>query len=270
MRTRISIFVLCIVAGISAATTFVYFDNYAAVLEARNDRSIASTASWLFLYFVLSGLLIPLAAAIWPKPATMFPALIHAASYVSLVTILAVTSRPGHGSAGAVFVPLIWLILVVVLAFELAMIAIALSRKREQLSGMAILFVFPGLIAAFLGGWFIGMVTWSETLPQQVVAAAEKMAVGRPYCLEANNKPVDSRRELTALLMLAPSNGGFEPYFHSLMVIGSGDRRVYANWSFRKGGFELISDRARAGFNLDDDLRCTPTENFPSRLIRTP
>lgn len=266
MRIRISIFVLCIVAGISAAVTFAYFDNYAAVLEARNDRSIASTASWLLLYFVLSGLLIPLAAAIWPRPATMFPAFIHAASYVSLVTILAVTSRPGHGSAGTVFVPLIWLILVVVLAVELAMIATALSRKREQLPSMAILFAFPGLIAAFLGGWLIGVVTWSETLPVRVITSAEEMAVGRPYCLETNNKPVNSRRDLTALLMLAPSNGGFEPYFHSLMVIGSGDRRVYANWSFRKGGFELVSDAARAGFHLDDDPRCTPTENFPSRL----
>lgn len=266
MRIRISILVLCIVAGISAAMTFAYFDNYAAVLEARNDRSIASTASWLFLYFVLSGLLIPLAAAIWPKPATMFPAFIHAASYVSLVTILAATSRPGHGSAGAVFVPLIWLILVVVLAFELAMIAIALSRKREQLSGMAILFAFPGLIAAFLGGWLIGVVTWSEMLPEQVIAAAKERAAGKSSCLEVNNKAVERRRDLTALSMLAPNNGGFEPYFHSLMVIGSGDRRVYANWSFRMGGFELISDRARAGFNLDDDPRCTPTENFLSRL----
>lgn len=266
MRTRISIFVLCIVAGISAAVTFAYFDNFAAVLEARNDRSIASTASWLFLYFVLSGLLLPFAAAIWLRPATIFPAFIHAASYVSLVTILAVTSRPGHGSAGAVFVPLIWLILVVVLAFELAIIAIALSRKREQLSGMAILFAFPGLTAAFLGGWFIGVVTWSETLPRQVVAAAEKMAAGRPFCLEANGKPVDGLRDLIALSMLAPSNGGFEPHFHGLMVIGSSQERTYANWSFRSGSFEPIPEAVAIGHHLDEESRCTPSENFLAGL----
>jgi hypothetical protein len=128
-------------------------------------------------------------------------------------------------------------------------------------------FIFGGLTAALLSGWFAGLLIWSTMLPQRIIAAAETAAGDRPYCIDLEKGPASSASGLRGPRMRATNDHGWTWSFHALLVIGEAADRRYMNWSYRSGRFETVSEHAREGLHLDKIVRCSPIPHFARGLL---
>lgn len=265
MKIPVIVF-LSIATAFSAFTTFSYFHNFVALTAGRRDPPLGDHFILLLNSLLLSAPVILVFVVIWPVRALIVASSAHAAIFVSLLTITTITFRPGHGSFGDSVAPIILTVLWLILAVEFVMIFIALARSWEDRPGVASLSTFSCLTVPLVGGWALGVLAWSETLPTKVIEFAEAFAGSRSYCLEADGEPVDSRRDLVAWSMLAANRGGYSANFHALMVIGYETERTYANWSYRLGRFVPVSEDARANIHLDREVKCEPSEHFLLKL----
>lgn len=259
MTARIGV-VLFALTVLSALATFAYFANFSVLTEGTRSPPLAVPWISLLVSLLLSAPIMLVAVVIWPIRTLIVVASVHAAIFLSLLTVTSITSRPGQ-SLGDSLAPLILAVLWIICAVEFVVIFIALDRSREVELRATFLSTFAGFAMPLVGGWTLGVLIWSETLPAEVIESAEAMAGSKPYCVEMGGRPVDSRRDLVAWSMLAPNNGGYPPYFHALMAIGSGLERSYANWSYRHGRLLPISEKARAALHLDSKATCVPSEH---------
>jgi hypothetical protein len=253
------------VTAFLAVLTFTYFNNFVALTAGRRGPPFADFFISLLHSLLLSAPVILVAGVIWPIRALIVVSAAHAAIFFTFLTIVSITFRPGHSSFGDSVAPAILMVLWLILAFEFAMIFIALGRSQTG-PGVVFLSTFAALAGPLIGGWVLGVLAWSETLPAKVIESAEAMADSQPYCVDVVGRSVESRRDLVAWSMLAPKNGGYSNYFHAVMAIGYGSERSYANWSYRHGRFLPVSERSRAGLHLDRFVKCVPTEHFLLKL----
>ena len=264
MKAKV-VFVLFIVTVVSALATLTYFNNFSAFVEGGRSPPLAGLWLTVLIALLLLAPFILVAVVIWPIGALIVVSSAHSAIFFSLLTITSITFRPDK-SLGGSLAPLILTVLWLTLAVEFVMIFIALGRSREVELRATFLSTFASFAMPLIGGWALGVLAWSETLPAQVIESAEITAGSRPYCVEADGEPVDSRRDLVAWSMLAANRGGYSANFHALMVIGSETERTYANWSYRLGRFVPISGDARANLHLDREVKCEPSEHFLLKL----
>jgi len=264
MRTKV-VAILFWVTAFSALATFTYFNNFSALIEGMRSPPLAGLWLTVLIALLLSAPFILVAAVIWPIRALIVVSSAHAAIFFSLLTITSITFRPDK-SLGGSLAPLILTVLWLVLVVESVMIFVALGRSREVELRAAFLSTFASFAMPLIGGWALGVLIWSETLPTKVTEAAELTAGSSPYCVEVDGEPVDSRRDLVAWSMLAANRGGYSANFHALMVIGSERERTYANWSYRLGRFVPVSEEVRANIHLDREVKCEPSDHFLLKL----
>ena len=99
-------------------------------------------------------------------------------------------------------------------------------------------------------------------MQSKVISAAELAARKEPYCLEVDDKPVNSRRKLTAASMPAEKTGGYTWNFHALLVIGQGETRRYMNWSYRRARFDHVREESHPRQRLDQQVTCVVAPHF--------
>ena len=255
--------ILIAIALFCAVVTTYYFENYPAFAAGGRDPPLYG--AWaLALGFLLT--LCPLvwgSALVAPAQVTFTILSVHAALYSVLLVITGLTDSPGHSSPGDALAAGIWSILVVVLVAEAAVAATVIARmKKISSETKGLPFVYLGLTTAVLGGWFVGVLIWSATLPQLVVGAAETAAADRPYCIDLESGPARAAGDLTGINMRARNDNGWIWHFHALLVIEDVADRSYMNWSYRTGRFEPVSESAREGLHLDRDVKCAPAAHL--------
>jgi hypothetical protein len=236
-----------------AAITGYSLINYPAVADQLSTAGI-----WAIGLLLLAAPVIWIVVLVRPVPVTLVALRLHAALY-SVLLVIAYLSESRHHSGPLGFVILLtWLVLIFVLAVEALVAAATWVRMR----GVKVPpFVYLGLTATLLGGWFCGVLIWSMLLPSRVIAAAEAAAQDRPYCIDLEKGPARSAGDLSGLNMRASNHDGWSWNFHALLVIGDTDRR-YMNWSYRTGRFEPVSDSAREGLHLERIAQCAPKIHF--------
>ncbi len=265
-RYRNWVFALVTIALCSAIASFEFFTNYPALISGDN-RFVNSDPLTVILLFSAAAVALLGAAILFPSKASIAAAKIYAALWAALVIVSYITLEPGHSSPGGGLVVATEILFVGILIFELVIIQVATSRLPQadrELSKSP--WLFTGVTAALVGGWAAGVLAWSETVPAHVVAAAEKEAGDRPYCLDVVGDPARSLRDLTGRSMHATNYSGWTYQFHALLVAGEGADRTYSNWSYRTGRFETVSDHARDGLHLDEGRHCQPAPHFARDL----
>jgi hypothetical protein len=110
-----------------------------------------------------------------------------------------------------------------------------------------------------------------------IVAQAQHLANGRPYCIEASEgqfgqyRPIGSLLELNALTLQAPYVGssgsiGFAQFtFHALLAIDNGRAPEWRNWSYWNQRFDELTaqqEKANGLFRVE----CQPKLNFVWKL----
>ena len=189
--------------------------------------------------------LIPMAFAAFDRSAAAINAMqVHLALLASLTLLSWLTTRPGHSSLGDSLVWQVYGLVFVVIVVELAVLwgAWAMCRQDDRPAAH----LLPGLLAAVLGGFFVGAFFWAATVPAVVLNAAGKVARDRPYCLYVVGKPATSTFDLTGFRMVAPTDGNYTWSFHGLMVVDDGrGGEELLNWSYRAGDFRRLPDGFR-------------------------
>lgn len=244
---------LCLIGLFCTWVTFWYFNTFP-------ERQ--SFAIYFFGIPTITTILIPFVCIlllIEPTIRTINIAKIHAAFCLSFYLFATLTKgSPGHSSPLGDLGGLIEITLYGILLFELALIQVAITRKnRKGIIEQELPFAFTLTTLALFGGCSLGIIIWSTLLPSKVIAEAELAANGKPYCFSAK-----SRRDLTGINMYSRDDNGFTWSFHKLMTVGEGTEKIYMNWSYRQGKFDLIADYTRKAMHLEDIQDCTPKPHF--------
>lgn len=254
MRHKWPVFLLTM-ALCCAASTIYCLANYPRVASSLDDALV-----WTI------GLNVVAAPVSWgvvlvkPAPVALAVLGVHAA----LCTVLGInclSELPNlYGPIGAV-VAAVGLTLMFASAIGALVMAVTRRRARESWPDRKGLpFVYLGVTAALLGGWFAGFLIWSPMLPRQVIVAAEAAAGDRPYCIHLEKGPAQSVRDLTGLNMRYTYTDGFIEPFYALLVLGDAADRRYMSWSYRAGRFKLA--RGDVGLELGRTSLCRPKAHF--------
>jgi hypothetical protein len=209
-----------------------------------------------------------IAVRIAPGPLFLTLLKVHAALYTGWVVVMFAMVTHHHGGGFAALAPLIdWFVNIVVLAGDAIVVVIAYKRRRTSSpDSKGPQFVYVGLTAVLLGGWYAGVLSWSSALHPRLIAAVETLAQDQTYCIEVDGRPVRTADDLTGLTMRARNEGGWTYNFHALLVVGAGADRTYLNWSYRSGQFEPVTSHARFALHLDDRVTCRPAMHFALNL----
>jgi hypothetical protein len=220
--------VLPVVAFATATITFHFLDSIAT-----------SPWRWLPIILVASAPALWIAVRIAPGPLFLTLLKVHAALYTGWVVVMFAMVTHHHGGGFAALAPLIdWFVNIVVLAGDAIVVVIAYKRRRTSSpDSKGPQFVYVGLTAVLLGGWYAGVLSWSSALHPRLIAAVETLAQDQTYCIEVDGRPVRTADDLTGLTMRARNEGGWTYNFHALLVVGAGADRTYLNWSYRSGQF---------------------------------
>lgn len=244
-----------------AAITFFGIDNFLASMNrfARTRSRLGDMLVAMTVLLPLSAPLFLLAAVLARNTNTLACLKLHAAALTCLIVIESVTRGSGEGDRLGLDI-LIRLVLWCFLLLELVTIGFLelLLFKKTSLRPWPP-FLYLGSTTAILGGCFLGGILWSNTFPQRVIAGAEALAGQNPYCILADEQPVLTRRDLTALRMSSRTQRlmGSQILFnniHGLLAIETSDGRRYFNWSYRLNGFQPI---------LEADVRDRRASPFP-------
>lgn len=251
----------------TALVTFYHFHNIAAD-TVDNSRDSGNLVALAILGFALSALPIGFAVLLRRRRGTLWFGTVHLALHATFLFLIMISSSPGHSSPGDHYAPLIGMILVAIWVVQMLLVAGGLCRTEDGSLVRSVINTAFAIPIAVIGGWALGIIAWSEVVPKVILREAEIVAHGRPYCLEAAGQRVSGLRNLTGLSVRARSDNGFTLNFHVLMVIGTGEDRGYANWSFRRRMFLPLSAYARSGLHLDEVEHCQPVPDFAARLLR--
>lgn len=248
---------VAVAAGIATATLF-HFANYSG--QSRWPMALGG-----HLILMLAPLLPVLALVflIRPGPRLAWIVACSAGTLASAATIYGLTSRPRHGGPLADLGVLLDELILQFVVLELLFLPLIFMRPRLWPFAPQVLFV-SGLIAVVtVGGWAVGVGLWSVTVPSRIIAAAERVAAGRPHCLLTEQGFVRSRSDLTAIAMLPEHHHGMSWNFHAVLVLE--EPRSLLNWSYASGTFAVFDASRfpeivrRAGF-------CQPGQHFAARL----
>ena len=251
-------FVLPIVVFASRSVTFYFLDN-----------TSTARGSWLIGFLEPTAFVLWTVALIAPRPLFLTLLKVHAAVWTTSIVMNYVMIPPQHDNIMAVITRLLSQVEgIIILAGD----AIVFAKVRKRIRSFSPnskgpRFVYVGLTLALLGGSYAGVQAWSSALPRRVIAAVEKVAEGRPYCIEVGGRPARSVNDLTGHRMWAPREGTLSFDFHALLVIDVGAGRAYRNWSYWSGQFETVAEHARAGLHLDARVRCKPSMHFALDLM---
>ena len=120
-----------------------------------------------------------------------------------------------------------------------------------------------------------GVILPRTTIPA-VIASAQSIAVGRPYCIDIPREPdhvwyvpAKSLLDLGALRMLAhlDDHGGYS-VFHAVMYVEHGEDVERYNWSYRQMRFMLIEGQGH--WPLNEISQCTRRPDFIAHLMGAP
>jgi hypothetical protein len=245
-----------------AATSFGYFATYPLFRSA-----IGGLAQFALGLFTFLAPVFFVAALLAPSQQWIAAAKAHAAAYIAFMVVLTITFEGGHSSPGDAFVDLVFAVLLAILAIELIVLLIAVERSppaAREVDGAP--WFFTALVCALLGGWAIGVLLWSETVPARIMAAAESAAGEVPYCLIVDGRVASRSRDLTGLSAHSASSSGYHWNFHAVLVTETGPTKAYWNWSYKTGRFEKLSERASSGSLLESIAKCQPVSHFARRL----
>ncbi|HEY8336341.1 MAG TPA: hypothetical protein VIQ05_21340 [Tardiphaga sp.] len=246
----------------AAVATFAYFALYPAL-----DSAVRAFATTGLILLVIGWILLLLVVLLYPVRELIAAVKVHAAIYCSYLVIMALTAEPGHSSPIDGLEHAILAFLFGLLFVELLVLLVSIARSPQTdraFAGGA--WLFPGLTIALLGGWGVGVMVWSETVPARVVAAAEGEAGDQPYCLNVVGRRVQSRRDLTGLSMHSPNAGGYFWRLHALLVMEESAGKSFFNWSYKARRFERLSDKAQTALHLDERSYCQPVPHFARDL----
>jgi hypothetical protein len=257
---------LVVVAVVTGVGTFVHFREFPYGWAGFSSHRLGIS----ILVCVLVAPIIAIVALFLRREATLLAPSLHASAMLAFLVIgIASSGSPGHSSPGAALGEIILPIICIGVALEIAAIAFAITRLPPPADRMRAVLVFPGLAVALVVGWSVGAAAWAMTLPPQVIAKAQAIAKGRPYCLLVNGTSVTSRWQLTGYSMRASHQGGWTFEFHSLMIIETDQGREYVNWSYRERRFVYLGDQSielRLWRPLSAKHHCTPVKDFAARL----
>jgi hypothetical protein len=253
----------------SFALTFLFFYLYPASMET----------AFPFFFFILlaSPTLILFNCLIFPfceKPAEFSFAKISTAFYAALI-LISCTTYQSDGSLGAVVAQILLLVLVSGLLFMLIAIGVKNFRHRRKPAALLTRGLFRDTFGTIIGGWILGILFWSLTTPPVIIAAAEKMAAGAPYCINAHSGPARRLIDLTALRFYSSGyqwrNMGDRHGTLTVVVKASGHHQNktgltydhFFYWSYRLRAFVpdgyWVHDPRNAG-------SCIPDRKFADKL----
>lgn len=176
------------------------------------------------------------------RPAAFVFAKVWAAFYAAFVFIAFATFQ-SDGSLGAGIAQLLLLICAAILFMMLVVIALKNQRHSMTPGGLLSRWILRDTFSAIIGGWAAGIIFWSCTTPPAIISAAEKIAVGAPYCINAYGGPARSLFDLTALRFVRPPYSLRHAYgFHGTLSVlekAEGDityKQLYY-WSYRQKTF---------------------------------
>lgn len=251
---------LSAIACASAALAFVFFDNWHGAAKGQPIPPLFGVWALALCVLVLSAPALWIMAFAAREPGVVALE-IHGGLYLVFFGTTIMVDSPGHSSPAEALRGAFLLLLLIVLAVELAVIASALAAtKRPRADCVRV--AGAGVAAVLIGGWIAGALAWSSMLPSRVIAAAETAAGDRPYCIDVDGRPARDSFDLTALSMRATNTSGWTFNFHALLVIGTGSQRNYMNWSYRVGAFDHVRESSRERLHLDSAVRCVPVAHF--------
>jgi hypothetical protein len=253
-RTSLAVFVLLIifisVGLITAVSTFGILSNYPTFSRPPLYLAIAA----MFLIFFLSPPILWCVALVFHDPVSRTLLKIDAAF---LTADLVADIWLPYSHAASVFVDLGRVICAIFIIVNLWVAHISYRRAKGRLRRIRDpKFLYLGLTIPAIVGLYTGVETWSSTMPARVVAAAEAVSQGQPYCIIVDGRPARSAKALTGTNMQAEYQGSWAFNFHSLLVVKAGRDSSFFNWSYRTGRFEPVGEHARFGLDLDSRAQC--------------
>lgn len=248
-----------------AITTFGYFDSY-HLLE---NRSSSLLALLLLIISPILGLLFGIIALISTNQFFACVAKINAGCIFSTLSIIYIIStHDRHANAGSVIGYIILQLVYIILIIQvLCIIAGDFRKKRKNIRPPKfrwLLIVVPIII---LGGWSLGVVSWSYFYKNDVIEAAEKEAGNSPYCMFSLTKQANSKYDLMPINMYNRGNDCcFRFDFHSVLIIDHHPPK-FMNWSYDKKQFDLLSDRTVDIMSLRNRFKqCQFKQHFAREL----
>ena len=253
----------------SLVMTFLFFYLYPASTE--------TAFPFFFLILLASPTVILFNCLIFPfseKTAAFSFAKISTGFYAALI-LISCTTYQSDGSLGAVVAEILSLVLVSGLLFMLVAIGVKNFRHRRKPAALLTRGLFRDTFGTIISGWILGILFWSLTTPPVILAAAEKMAAGAPYCINAHSGPARSLMDLTALRFYSPSYRRLDmaERHGTLKLVMRADRyhrnrgkltyQHFFYWSYRLRDFVPLGQYV---YDADNEGSCIPDEKFASKL----